>query len=56
MVFQNPNYENGQLKSKKNFKDNKQNRLWNRYFDDGQLKFKINDKDGKEDCLYYFYY
>jgi hypothetical protein len=49
-------YKNGQLKSKGNFKDNKQDGLWKWYYDDGQLKSKVNYKDGEEDGLSYFYY
>ena len=49
-------YKNGQLKSKGNFKDNKQDGLWKWYYDDGQLKSKVNYKDGKEDGLSDFYY
>ena len=48
-------YKNGQLMTKGNFKDDKQDGLWKWYYDDGQLKYKVNYKDGEEDGVSYFY-
>ena len=49
-------YKNGQLKSKGNFKNNKQDGQWRSYYDNGRLKSKVYYKDGKEDGLSNFYY
>ena len=49
-------YENGRLEEKANYKDGKEDGLWEYYFENGQLQGKGNYKDGKEDglCEYYF--
>ena len=49
-------YENGQLKSKWNFKDGKEHGLLEGYHKNGQLEFKWNYKDGKEHGLQKEYY
>ena len=46
------NYDNGQLKFKRNFKDGELDGLDEIYYRNGQLKFKNNYKDGKQDGLY----
>jgi len=50
------NYENGQLQYKRNFKDGKEDGLFESYYKKGQLEFKINYKDGKQDGLSEGYY
>jgi len=49
------NYDNGQLKRKINYKDGKEDGLYEEYYENGQLQFKINYKDGTEDGLYEIY-
>ena len=41
-------YENGQLKSKWNFKDGKEHGLQKEYYRNGQLRHKTNYKNGVE--------
>ena len=40
-------YENGQLSSKVNYKDGKEDGLYEMYYENGQLQYKANFKDGK---------
>ena len=49
-------YDNGQLKSKKRYKDGKQEGLWEEYYKNGQLKLKKYSKDGKEQGLWEEYH
>lgn len=49
------NYENGQLQYKSNFKDGKEDGLYEFYYENGQLWYKRNYKDGKGDGLSEFY-
>ena len=50
-------YENGNLRVKGNFKDGKENGLWEWYSENGQLEKKGNYKEGlREDGLWEFYY
>ena len=49
-------FENGQLKRKGNFKDDKQEGEYLSYYENGQLKIKCNLKDGKEEGEYLEYY
>ena len=49
-------YNNGQLKSKANYKNGKYDDLRETYFENGQLKSKENYKDGERDGLWESYY
>ena len=44
-------YEDGQLQRKRNYKDGKEDGLYESYHENGQLKSKRNYKDGKEEGL-----
>ena len=46
----------GQLKSKENYKDGKEDGLWESYQENGQLWLKVNYKDGKLDGKYIWYF
>ena len=46
------NYGNGQIKKRINYKDGKEDGLWEYYYDNGQLEKKANYKDGKPDGLW----
>ncbi|MDA9969053.1 hypothetical protein N9E63_03520 [Polaribacter sp.] len=50
------NYKNGQLWAKANYKDGKEDGLYESYYKNGQLRSKVNWKDGKEDGLLELYY
>ena len=43
------NYKNGKLEYKVNYKDGKQDGLYESYYKNGQLQYKFNYKDGKEE-------
>ena len=50
-------YENGNLRVKGNFKDGKENGLWEWYSENGKLEKKGNYKEGlQEDGLWEFYH
>ena len=49
-------YENGQLESRGNLKDGKEDGLWEYYYENGELEDRGNYKDGKEDGLWEKYY
>ena len=49
-------YENGQLEFKINYKDGKENGLWEEYHENGQLRERGNFKDGKRDGLWEGYH
>ena len=49
-------YENGNLKSEDNFKDDKQEGLSKEYYENGNLKVEANFKDGKQEGLFKEYY
>ena len=40
------NYDNGKLHYKENFKDGKENGLYESYYENGKLEYKWNYKDG----------
>ena len=44
-------YEDGQLKLEANYKDGKNDGLYQEWYENGQLKFEINSKDGKFDGI-----
>ena len=49
-------YENGQLKSRENFKDGKEEGLSEYFYENGELEFGGNLKEGKEDGLWEIFY
>ena len=49
-------YEDGQLQRKRNYKDGKEDGLYESYHENGQLEFKGNYKDGERDGLREWYY
>ena len=49
-------HENGQLKSRENYKDGKEDGLYERFYGNGQLDLRENYKNGKKDGLYESYY
>ena len=49
-------YENGQLKSRLNFKNGKPNGFGETYYENGQLELRVNIKDGEQHGLWEQYY
>ena len=48
-------YDNGQLRSKENWKDGKPDGLWEEYHDNGKLSSKGNFKKGELNGLWEYY-
>ena len=49
-------HENGQLEMRGNYKDGKDDGLWESYYENGQLEMRGNYKDGEPDGLREFHY
>ena len=48
-------HENGQLESKRNWKDGNPDGLWETYHENYRLESKVNWKEGKEEGLWEYY-
>ena len=49
-------HDNGQLEMRGNYKDGKDDGLWESYYENGQLEMRGNYKDGEPDGLREFHY
>ena len=49
-------HDNGQLEMRGNYKDGKDDGLWESYYESGQLEMRGNYKDGEPDGLREFHY